>query len=63
MFVKEIGLHLVIIPSSIANIIRVVYMIIQEDNSHFVYELNIYVTSNNYENGYSLDYDFLIISY
>jgi len=58
MFLKEIGLHaqnLVFIPSAIVNIIRVIYMIIQEDNSHFVDELNIYMSSKNYENGYSLD--------
>ena len=58
MFLKEIGLHaqnLVIIPSSIVNIIRVIYMIIQEDNSHFVDELNIYMSSKNDENGYSLN--------
>ena len=39
MFLIEIELHaqnLVIIPSSIVNISRVIYMIIQEDNSHFV---------------------------
>jgi hypothetical protein len=58
MFLKEIGLHaqnLVINPSSIVNIIRVIYMIIQEDNSHFVDELNIYMSSKNHENGYNLD--------